>query len=257
MSRDNVLFIVIGILIGFIAGYLLQEVMAERQPPRLVHGQDGAEGQGGGAPAPGGASGQQQQAMEARLEEIRSLESYLASNPEDADAILRLANLSFDVESWSRCVESFEKYLELQPATPDILSDMGVCYRAGLRRGRGRPGRAPLPPAGQPGGGATGGGGRPAAKRRMTRLLLLILLAIALWLLLDWAFRKLLDVPRGARSTGRRPAGPGGMVTPLVRCDACGAYVPEPRCLRAAGGRRACSEACRTALRGGGGERRE
>lgn len=134
MSRDNVLFIVIGILIGFIAGYLLQEVMASRQPPRLVHGQDGAAGPGAAAPGQPGATGPeggagQQQAMEARMEEIRNLEGYLASNPEDADAILRLANLSFDVESWSRCVESFEQYLELRPADPDILSDMGVCYR--------------------------------------------------------------------------------------------------------------------------------
>ncbi|MFP3939918.1 MAG: tetratricopeptide repeat protein [Thermoanaerobaculia bacterium] len=135
MSRDNVLFIVIGILIGFIAGYLLQEVMASRQPPRLVHGEDGAGGQAAAAPdqpdaqAPGNGGAGQQQAMEARLEEIRNLEGYLASNPEDADAILRLANLSFDVESWSRCVESFEQYLELRPATPDVLSDMGVCYR--------------------------------------------------------------------------------------------------------------------------------
>lgn len=132
MSRDNVLFIVIGILIGFIAGYLLQEVMAVRQPPRLVHGEEASGGQPA-APAPGepGSAGGvgRQQAMEARLEEIRSLESHLASDPEDTDALLRLANLSFGVERWSRCVDSFEKYLELRPATPDILSDMGVCYR--------------------------------------------------------------------------------------------------------------------------------
>lgn len=91
----------------------------------------------------------------------------------------------------------------------------------------------------------------------MTRLLLLILLAIALWLLLDWAFRKLLEAPQAGRHADHRRAGPEGTATPLVRCDACGAYVPEPRSLRAAGGRRACSEPCRTALRGGGGDRRE
>lgn len=91
----------------------------------------------------------------------------------------------------------------------------------------------------------------------MTRLLLLILLAIALWLLLDWAFRKLLDAPRAGRPPGDATKGPGGTVTSLVRCDACGAYVPEPRSVRVAGGRRACSEPCRAELRGGRGGRKE
>lgn len=131
MSRDNVLFIVVGVLIGFIAGYLLQEVMSVRQPPRLVHGGDADAGApeppAPAAPAPGGAA--QQQATEARLEELRSLESYLASNPDDTDALLQLASVSFDVERWGLCVETYERYLELRPATPDVLSDMGVCYR--------------------------------------------------------------------------------------------------------------------------------
>lgn len=84
----------------------------------------------------------------------------------------------------------------------------------------------------------------------MTRLLLLLLLAIALWLLLDWAFRKLLDGPRRGGRPGAPPPGAGSRATRLVRCDACDAYVPESRSLRVGGGRRACSEACRSALRG-------
>lgn len=87
----------------------------------------------------------------------------------------------------------------------------------------------------------------------MTRLLLLVLLAVALWLLLDWAFRKLVDAPRGGGRGGSRPSDAGPSPTRLVRCDACGAYVPVPRSLRAGGERRACSEACRAAIRGGGG----
>ena len=35
MNRDNVLFLVIGILTGFIGGYVLHEAMATRQPPPL------------------------------------------------------------------------------------------------------------------------------------------------------------------------------------------------------------------------------
>lgn len=127
MNRNDALFLVIGLLVGFIAGYLMQEMMAERQPPRLVHG-DGAAASAAPAP-PSAVPGAPAPPGQAVLQEIQSLEAYLQSNPQDADAALRLANLSFEVESWSRCVEMYERYLELRPESPDLLSDLGVCYR--------------------------------------------------------------------------------------------------------------------------------
>jgi Flp pilus assembly protein TadD len=132
LSRDNVLSIVIGILIGFIAGYLLHEVMAARQPPRLVHGEEGPIAPGGAA-----AAGPNRAGAEALVQEIRSLEAYLLEQPNDADAVLRLANLSWSVENWSGCVESFQRYLELRPESAGVLSDLGICYRS-----LGRPDRA-------------------------------------------------------------------------------------------------------------------
>lgn len=129
MNRNDALFLVIGLLVGFIGGYLMQDVMADRQPPRLVHGEGGVAANGAAMPAeaPAGAGAQAQ--LQQRMEEIQSLERRVQSNPDDADAILRLANLNFDIENWSRCVEMYERYLKLRPATPDLLSDMGVCYR--------------------------------------------------------------------------------------------------------------------------------
>lgn len=128
MNRDNYLFVVIGVLIGFIAGYLLQEVMVERQPPRLVHGDDTAA-----PPAAVGAAGGQPAAdAEARMrglvEEMRGLESYLAANPDDAEATLRLGTLAIEVGNWAGCVQALERYVELRDETPDLLSDLGICY---------------------------------------------------------------------------------------------------------------------------------
>jgi Flp pilus assembly protein TadD len=126
VSRDNVLFIVIGILIGFISGYLMHEVMASRQPARLVHGDAGPVASG-----PGPEASPQPQAPDpaAIAQEVRSLEQYLAENPNDAEALLRLASLSFEVGDWSRCAEMYERHLELRPGDPDVLSDLGLCYR--------------------------------------------------------------------------------------------------------------------------------
>lgn len=132
MTRDNVLFILIGILVGFIAGYLMQEVMITRQPARLVHGDAGAAGArppGGGPGASAGGQADQQAAAQARAQEIAQLQTYLESNPEDERAVLRLANLSYDLQDWSDCIQYYERFLELEPGQPDVLSDLGVCYQ--------------------------------------------------------------------------------------------------------------------------------
>lgn len=88
----------------------------------------------------------------------------------------------------------------------------------------------------------------------MTRLLILLVIAVMLWLLLEWGYRKLmtglgLDPRTGRRSGGRSGVGPSRSTEALVRCDACGAYVPASRTLPSRGGRRACSETCRSRLR--------
>jgi len=95
------------------------------------------------------------------------------------------------------------------------------------------------------------------------RLVALIALVVAVWLLLEWTYGKLLAAlgierpgrsgrrartfgPRPAPRTGERPA------ESLVRCAACGTYVPVSRALPAPGrGGAVCSEACRASLRQG------
>jgi tetratricopeptide (TPR) repeat protein len=131
LTRDNVLFILIGILAGFIAGYLMHEVMAERQPARLVHG-DSAAMPPGGSGGPGAGGGQDQQtAAQARareVQEMQQLQTFLQENPDNPAANLRLATLAYDTQAWPLCVSGYEHYLELTKEDPDILSDLGVCY---------------------------------------------------------------------------------------------------------------------------------
>jgi tetratricopeptide (TPR) repeat protein len=127
MQRDHLLFLVIGVLAGFLAGYALQEVMAARQPPRLLPGQTQAQagmtgGPAAGAGAPGGGAIASQQ-------QVQQLAAYVAQNPDDANAVLQLANLNYDIENWSRAAELYSQFLTLRPNSPDVLSDLGICYR--------------------------------------------------------------------------------------------------------------------------------
>jgi len=136
LTKDNLLFATLGILLGFISGYLLHEVMATRQAPRLVPGQQQAAAgmpgvpDGAGDTAPGGAGTPSMPpgagGAAGPMAEIMRLRQQVEANPNDADAILALANLNFQISSWERARELYERYLKLRPTEPDVISDLGV-----------------------------------------------------------------------------------------------------------------------------------
>ncbi len=135
VNRDNFLFATIGILVGFISGYLMHEVMATRQPPRLTPemraqivvpgGEQGPvaapEGDAGAAPAAGGGA--------PGMQAIQELRAYVEKNPNDTKAVLQLANLNYDIRNWKRAQELYQHYLELKPNDPDVMTDLGIAYR--------------------------------------------------------------------------------------------------------------------------------
>lgn len=119
------LFLLVGLMGGFLAGYISHEAMDGVQPARIAAG--------GALPAamPGpGAAPQAAASASSPMEEINRLQQAIAANPEDADAILRLANLSFDIQRWERAAELYERYLALRPGDPDVLTDLGITFRA-------------------------------------------------------------------------------------------------------------------------------
>lgn len=153
MTKDNLISVVLGILLGFIAGYLSHEVMAARQPPRFAASTPGAAppgmpldpSQGTFQPSPDMPPGQQPPmgaaaGGEAPMQEIQQLRERVAQNPNDADAVQQLAYMNFDIANWQRARELFTRYLELRPGEVNVLSDLGVVeqelgnYDEALRR---------------------------------------------------------------------------------------------------------------------------
>jgi len=131
VNKDSLIAAVFGILIGFIAGYLMHEVMASRQPQRFVAGAQNSMPGAQSTPGAGAPGGPQagQGAAQALQQEMQSLEQFVQQNPDNPEAIRRLADLNFEQQSWPRARELYTRFLELEPGNPDVLSDLGVVYR--------------------------------------------------------------------------------------------------------------------------------
>lgn len=159
MNRDHALFLLAGILVGVVAAYPLFEAMSTRQPALRIAGAEAGAAPAGGAQPDGAPSGGGAPAME----QIRQLREYVEANPKDADALLTLAqlnisindliraralyeryvalrpddltgvvtlaNLYFDTRDYAKAKDRYLEVLAKEPARPEVLTDLGVCYR--------------------------------------------------------------------------------------------------------------------------------
>ena len=127
MSRDNLLFALVGLLIGFVAAYFVYETVGERQAPRLPFGQAAQVPQPGAVPGAGqsqpDAGPVNAPVMQQQLREMRQA---MDANPDDADGWLRVANMAFDLRRWDVAVEAYQRNLDLRPGDPDVMSDLAV-----------------------------------------------------------------------------------------------------------------------------------
>ena len=148
LNKDNLLFLMGGLLIGFVSAYLLFETMAIRQPPRLtpaLRARIATEDEAGGAPggptdarvadanamsgAPAAGGGPAGQPGQPGMAEIQQLRDFVEKNPNNAEAVRKLADLNFDIQNWARAQELYAHYLELKPNDPDVTTDLGITYR--------------------------------------------------------------------------------------------------------------------------------
>jgi tetratricopeptide (TPR) repeat protein len=138
VNKDNLLFLMGGLLVGFVTAYLFFEAMSTRQPPRLtpqlrsqiVSGEEGGGMGAGQAPAGGSdANAAAAQGGGPAMAEIQQLRDYVEKNPNDANAVRQLADLNFNISNWGRAQELYAHYLELKPNDADVMTDLGITYR--------------------------------------------------------------------------------------------------------------------------------
>lgn len=150
MTKDNLLFTLLGLLLGFMMAWLMFERVALRQPLRLTPDQLAAAAAGQAIPGPGSAPGAPSATAAAPpagmpgaapvmpdTTKLDELQRRLQQTPQDPDLILAVANESFDVASkagkapfvWQMARDHYLQYIALKEPNPNVLSDLGVTYR--------------------------------------------------------------------------------------------------------------------------------
>ena len=126
MTRDNLLFAIIGVLFGFIVGFLFASTMNQRYgpgaPAAISSGQIPADhpplGSNAGAPA----SGEMQTEVTAQIAKARN-------EPKNFEAQVKAAELYYQIQRYDPAIEFLLKANQLKPEDYQTLVLLGVVNR--------------------------------------------------------------------------------------------------------------------------------
>ncbi|MGC8915579.1 MAG: tetratricopeptide repeat protein [Thermoanaerobaculum sp.] len=129
MNGQLVKGVLAGVLVGFFAGY----VVGERQGrPKAADPHAGVPG----APPLSGQPSQPPQggrtaatANPQLLEQLRAVEQLLEKDPKNYEHLVQAGNLLYDLNNFLRAIEYYERARTIRDDSPDVLTDLGVCYR--------------------------------------------------------------------------------------------------------------------------------
>jgi len=63
-----------------------------------------------------------------KLQEIKTLEDRIATEPNNTEILLKLGHLLNDSGFYEKAIKRYKNYLTMKPNEPDVIVDMGVCY---------------------------------------------------------------------------------------------------------------------------------
>ena len=122
MSRENILFAIIGILLGFIVGFMFASSMSQKQATQ----QTAASSQGMPSdhpPVGGGAQGQDPQAV--REQVTASLEK-ARNEPNNFEAQIKAAELYYQIQRYDQAIEFLLKANQLKPTDYQTVVILGL-----------------------------------------------------------------------------------------------------------------------------------
>src|SRR6266567_2770445 len=127
MTRDNLLFAIIGILLGFIAGFLLASNITQREAAMRAGAMTAQSSQGlppnhppvGGGDQTAGEGGQQM------LASVQTAMKQARENPNDFDAQVTAAKLEYQIQRYDQAIEYLLSANKLKPDNAEVLGMLG------------------------------------------------------------------------------------------------------------------------------------
>src|ERR1051325_5252496 len=128
MTRDNLLFAIIGILLGFIGGFLLAGNISQREAAVRAGATSAQTGQQnlppnhppiGGDQTTGGEGGQQM------LASVQTAMKQARENPNDFDAQVTAAKLEYQIGRYYQAIEYLLAANKLKPDNAEVLGMLG------------------------------------------------------------------------------------------------------------------------------------
>ncbi len=122
MSKENILFVIIGLLGGFMGGFFFANSVNQNAmvSSPLAAQQTGAL-PSGHPTVPGGAGG-------GTVPEIQAVIDNAKQNPKDFDAQMKAAEIYYQIQRFEGAIEFLTNATELQPDNYDVLVNLANAY---------------------------------------------------------------------------------------------------------------------------------
>ena len=121
MSRENLLFAIIGILLGFIVGFMFASSMAQKSAMQQTA--SSSQGLPADHPPVGGQNAPDPQKM--REEVAASLEK-ARNEPKNFDAQIKAAALYYQIQRYDQAIEFLLKANQIQPTDYQTVATLGM-----------------------------------------------------------------------------------------------------------------------------------
>lgn len=125
MTKENVLFVIIGVLAGFMIGFFFANSVNQSSmlmQPGIQTGQQQSAGLPSGHPdIPGGSGG-------GAIPEVQAAIDKAKQNPTDFDAQMKAAELYYQIQRFDGAADFLKKANELQPENYDVIVNLGNAY---------------------------------------------------------------------------------------------------------------------------------
>ncbi len=122
MTRENFLFAIIGVLLGFILGFMLHGVMSQRDAERASASTEQRQQlPTDHPPIDNTSAGNPQQTME----QVQQTIARARNNPKDFDAQIMAARLEYQIQQYDEAIKFLLTANQLRPDAYDVLVMLG------------------------------------------------------------------------------------------------------------------------------------